>query len=704
MAEKNPVLDPPAHVTAIRNVVVIGPAGSGKTTLFDALLAEAGAIPAMGSVADGTTVSDTDDAEKRSERSIHLSVAAFDYSGVRINLIDTPGYAEFAGEVGAGLRAADAALFVVPAHGGLDAATRLLWEQCASVGMPRAIVVTKVDAGGSAVGSMVEELRSALGAGVIAFELPLGEDVIDLLTHEVHHHAQGKHSTRAATAEEIQQADALRRALLEAVISEAEDEALMEQYLDEQELDPIAVRRDIVAAVAHGHFHPVLFTSVVASNYGVAEVLDLIVNGLPNPTQHSIPAVMGVGDGKPRSLEADPSGPLVAEVFKTMTDPYLGRISLVRVFSGTLNPNAVVHVSGHFSDGSGHEDHDVDEKVGGLTSPLGRTMRQVAYGFAGDIVAVAKLTRAETGDTLSAKNDPVIMPAWSMPEPWYPIAIKPHAAADEDKLAQALHRLILEDPAARLERNPITHQTVLWTLGETHAEVLLDRLRNRSNVHVDQVEFTVALRETFTTSAQGHGRLVKQSGGHGQYAVCDIIVEPVAEGTGFVFSDEVVGGAVPRNYIPSVEHGVRDQMTKGLVSGNPVVDIKVRLMDGKAHSVDSSDMAFQQAGALALQDAASKATITLLEPIAEVTIEVDEAHVGAVMSELSSRRGRITGTDAAELSGRAVLSAHVPELELVTFAPTLRAISHGSGVFTRRHLSYEPLPQAKVAAMRTASQ
>jgi elongation factor G len=408
--------------------------------------------------------------------------------------------------------------------------------------------------------------------------------------------------------------------------------------------------------------------------------------------------------GKPRGpLTCDPAGPLVAEVVKTTTDPYVGRISLVRLFSGTLAPDTVVHVSGHFSSffGSdrGHADHDVDERIGALSSPLGKTQRTVGRAVAGDIVAVAKLTKAETGDTLSDKDTPLVMEPWVMPEPLLPIAIVAHAKADEDKLSQGLQRLVAEDPTLRLEHNPETHQLVLWTMGEAHADVLLDRLKNRYGVAVDAVPLRVSLRETFAGPAKGHGRHVKQSGGHGQYAVCDIEVEPLPDGDGFEFVDKVVGGAVPRQFIPSVEKGVRTQMDRGVAAGYPVTGIRVTLFDGKAHSVDSSDMAFQTAGALALKEAAKAATVLMLEPVDEISVLVADEYVGGVMSDLSGRRGRVTGTEPVG-HGRTLVRADVPELEITRYAIDLRSLSHGTGTFTRTYLRHEPMPQHLAAKVQ----
>lgn len=378
-------------------------------------------------------------------------------------------------------------------------------------------------------------------------------------------------------------------------------------------------------------------------------------------------------------------------MIKTSSDPYVGRISLVRVFSGTLRPDETVHVSGHGLADRGHEDHDVDERIGALSSPFGKQQRSLTRCVAGDLACVAKLSRAETGDTLSAKDDPLLMAPWDMPDPLLPLAIEAHSKADEDKLSQGLARLVAEDPTMRLEQNAHTHQLVLWCLGEAHREVALERLRSRYGVQVDVVPHKVSLRETFGARSTGRGRHVKQSGGHGQFAICEIDVEPLPPGSGVEFVDKVVGGSVPRQFIPSVEKGVRSQAAKGVAAGHPLVDVRITLVDGKAHSVDSSDAAFQTAGALALREAAADARIHLLEPVAEVQVMVADEYVGPVMSDLSGRRGRVVGTEQAS-PGRTLVRAEIPEIEIGRYALDLRSLSHGTGRFSRRYARHEPMP------------
>jgi elongation factor G len=372
---------------------------------------------------------------------------------------------------------------------------------------------------------------------------------------------------------------------------------------------------------------------------------------------------------------------------------------MVRVFSGTLRPDETVHVSGHGLADRGHEDHDVDERLGALTSPFGKQQRLMSHCIAGDLACVAKLGRAETGDTLSAKDDPLLMEPWRMPDPLLPMAVQAHSKADEDRLSQGLARLVAEDPTMRLEQNPDTHQVVLWCLGEAHRDVVLERLRTRYGVQVDTVPYKVSLRETFAAPAAGRGRHVKQSGGHGQYAICEIDVEPLPAGSGIEFVDKVVGGAVPRNFIPSVEKGVRAQAARGVAAGYPLVDVRITLKDGKAHSVDSSDAAFQTAGALALREAAADVPIHLLEPVAEVQVLVPDEYVGPVMSDLSGRRGRVVGTEQAG-PGRTLVRAEVPEIEIGRYAVDLRSLSHGTGSFDRSYARHEPMPPQLAGKVR----
>ncbi|MFC3501836.1 elongation factor G-like protein EF-G2 [Micromonospora krabiensis] len=691
-----PVVTDPARV---RNVVLVGHSGAGKTTLVEALLTASGTIGRAGTVTDGSTVCDHDPAAVRQQRSVSLACAPLLHDGVKVNLLDTPGYADFVGELRAGLRAADAALFVVSAVDGMDAATAALWEECAAVDMPRAVAVTRLDHPRADFDESVALCQRVFGDNVLPLYLPmLGDDgvstvgLLGLITRRVFDYTAGLPAdVREPDPEHLPAIAESRNELIEGIIAESEDESLMDRYLGGEEIGTELLIDDLEKAVARGHFYPVV-PVCAETGVGLDALLEVLTAAFPSPLEHELPAVAGV-DGSPRPpLTCDPDGPLVAEVVKTTIDRHVGRVSLVRVFSGTLRPEQTVHVSGHGLAERGHPDHDADERVGHVYTPLGAALREVTACVAGDICAITKSGSAETGDTISAKDEPLLIAPWEMPEPLLPVAIVAKSRSDEDALARNLGRLVAGDPTLRLERNPETHQLVLWCMGEAHADVVLDRLR-AGGVELETEPVRVALRETFTARAGGHGRHVKQSGGHGQYAVCDIEVEPLPRGAGFEFVDRVVGGAVPHNYIPSVEKGVRAQMERGLVAGYPVVDLRVTLVDGKAHSVDSSDAAFQTAGALALRDAAERGQPTLLEPIDEVTIRVPDASVGAVMGDLSGRRGRVLGTEPdPDGEGRTLVHAEVPATELLRYAVELRSMTAGTGTFRRHFVRHDPMP------------
>jgi elongation factor G len=686
----------------VRNVVLVGHSGTGKSSLVEALLAATGTIQRQGSIEEGTTVSDFDEIEVKQQRSVNLTLAPVVHNGIKVNLLDTPGYADFTGDLRAGLRAADSALFAVSATDGIDGVTRMLWEECAAVGMPRAVVITKIDHQRAEFQATLDACREVFGDAVAPLYLPVGEPVnglIGLLSQKLYSYADGQRSEGAPADADQDRMLELRGELIEGIIQESEDESLMDRYLSGEEIDPKVLIEDLEKAVAQGSFYPVLVASA-PQKIGMLELLEVMTEAFPCPAEHPLPPVT-TPDGKPvTGLSSDPKGPLLAEVVKTTSDSYVGRISLVRVFSGTLRPDASVHVSGHGRAASGHQDHDDDERVGALTSPLGKQQRSVTQCAAGDICAVAKLSTAETGDTLSDKDNPLLMESWSMPEPLLPVAIVAKSKADEDKLSQALSRLVAEDPTLRLENNAETRQLVLWCMGEAHAAVLLDRLGQRYGVAVETIDLRVPLRETIAGKAQGLGRNVKQTGGHGEYGICHIEIEPLEDSAGFEFVDKIVGGVVPRQFIPSVEKGVRWQMDQGVTAGYPMTGVRVTLYDGKAHSVDSSDMAFQKAGRLALRDAVDKAQPKLLEPVDEITVLVPDDYVGAIMSDVPSRRGRVLGTEQVGV-GRTLVRAEIPELEITRYAIELRSLSHGTGSFTRSYLRHEPLPShlaAKVAA------
>ncbi|CCG03491.1 elongation factor G-like protein EF-G2 [Blastococcus saxobsidens] len=686
MGKDIPPAPAPRPAAKVRNVALVGRAGAGKTTLAEALLAATGAVTRAGRVEDGTTCLDGEEVEVRQQRSVSLGVATVEHAGHRLTLLDTPGSPDFVGELRAGLRAADSALFVVSAVAGVDAATVQLWEECAAVGMPRAVVLSQIDRPRADVDEAVRLCQLMLGEGVYPLHLiERGPDgaargLVSLLEPDVDSVPVGD-----------QDADRLRGELIEGIIGDSEDETLMERYLAGEELAVDDLVADLETAVARGHFHPVLCASPV-TDVGVRELLDLLVSAFPCPTEHGCPPVTHLDGSAAPPLACDPDGPLVAEIVKTTTDPYVGRVSLVRVFSGTLQPDAAVHVSGHGMAERGHPDHDADERIGVLSAPLGAALRPVAACPAGDICAVSRLTTAETGDTLSSPDEPRLVPPWQLPVPQLPVAVEAASRADEDRLATALARLAAEDPTVRLERRADTGQLLLWCVGDAHAEVLLERLSARHGVTVATVPVRVPLVETLCGPARVTGRHVKQSGGHGQYAVVVVEGEPGPPGSGIVFQQQIVGGTVPTQFHGSVEKGVRAQAERGVNGDRPLVDIRVTLVDGKAHSVDSSDAAFQAAGALALRELVAAVGTRVLEPWCQIEVQVPSEYVGAVMSDLSSRRARVTGSEAQDGRDRTTVRAEVPEVELLGYPGVLRSVTHGTASFDRRPLGYEPAP------------
>jgi elongation factor G len=665
---------------AIRNIALVGPSGAGKTTLVEALLAHTGAIPRQGSVVDGTTVCDHDPAAVRQHRSVTLAVAPLRHAGLKINLIDTPGYGDFVGELRAGLRAADAALFVVPATAGsdgvIDPATVTLWQECAAVGMPRAVVVARCDQARADVEATQLACQDAFGSGVAPLYLPSEEGLYGLLTQ-----GPGAAPTGAEEA---------RGTLIEGIIEQSEDESLMERYLGGAEIPVETLVDDLETAVARGAFHPVV-PVCAASGTGLDALLELLAGGFPSPLEHPLPSVSMIDGGAHAALTADPDGPLAAEVVRTSADPYVGRVSLVRVFSGTLRSDTAIHVSGHVpAPRSADSGHDIDDKLSHLYTATGATLVDTDACVAGDICALTKVTGAETGDTVSAADHPLLLRAWELPEPLLPIAVVPKERGEEDQLARTLAKLVAADPGLCLERSPETHQTVLWTTGEAHADVVLSRLRE-AGADVETEAVRVPMRVTLGSAARVTGRHVKQSGGHGQYAVCHVEFEPLPRGSGFEFKSAVVGGSVPTQYVPSVEKGIRAQLDRGLTvdgTAHPVVDVRATLVDGKAHSVDSSDAAFQTAGALALREAAEACGVLLLEQVDEVGVTILDEHLGTVLGDLSARRGRVLGTEPTDLPGRTLVRAEVPAVELLRYAIDLRAVTSGTATFTRRFRRY----------------
>ena len=657
---------------AIRNVVLVGPSSGGKTTLLETLLVRSGALTRAGTVEQGTTVSDFEPGERAHGRSMALAVAPLVHQGVKVNLIDTPGYADFVGELRAGLRAADCALFVTAANEPVDAVTSELWRECADVGMPRAVVVTKLDHARADYAGVLAAAQAAFGGmgdKVLPLDVPVMSgtevaDLVGLLAPEV--------------PEEHTEA---RNALIEGIIEESDDEGLLDRYLGGETVTEAALLEDLHRAMARGTFFPVV-PVCATSGVGCGELLDLIVRGFPAPSEHPPPEAY-TPEGKPTDpVTCDPAGPLLAEVVKTASDAYVGRVSLVRVFSGSLDPDLPVHVSGHlasfFGDGVGHGDHDDDERIGSLAYPFGQHLTLPSARWPATSCRSGGCHGPRPGTRCRRCDDPRVLRPWTLPTPLLPMGIQAATRSDEDKLSTALGRLTAEDPSLRVEIGG--EQVVLWTMGEAHADAALERLADRFGVTVTKVDVRVPMRETLAGSGKAMGRHVKQSGGHGQYAVCEIEVEPLPRGAGFEFAERVVGGAVPKQFIPSVEKGVRAQLAKGCRrppdgrrEGDPDrrEGAQRRLL---GHGVPERGRP-RPAGGGGLDRRPG------LEPVDEIQVTVPDELVGTVMSDLAARRGRVLGQDTA--AGHATVRAHVPASELITTRstsgrrPTARATSPG---------------------------
>ena len=649
----------------IRNVVLVGHGGAGKTTLAEALLFVAGAITRMGRVEDGNTVCDFDPEEQKRTISVSLALAPFDWDGHKINVIDTPGYADFVGDVAAALRAADLAVFVVSAVEGVEVQTEAAWRLAEDEGIPRALFVNKLDRERASFSRTLDDLKARFGAGVAPLELPIGEEgdfrgVVDLLTDEavVYSGSDGKGVTGPVPEEMAIEEHSVHDALIEGIV--VADDDLMERYLAEEQISIPELEQALAKGIAEASVFPVLCGSATRL-VGIDRLAHFVVEEGPAPSS------------------AD--GPAAAFVFKTIVDPYVGRVNLFKVLQGT------VKTDDHLVNGRTM----TDERLHQLSTMRGKEQEPVKEVPTGDIAAVAKLSDTKTGDVLGTRGAQVEVAPLHAPEPTLAVAIKARSKGDEDKLANALHRLADEDPSIRVERNSETHQTLLWGMGETHLGIALERLSRKFGVDVDTEDVKVAYRETITATADAEGKYKKQTGGHGQFGVAFVRVEPLERGAGFEFEDKIVGGAIPRQFIPAVEKGIQETMQAGGVFGYPVVDVKATCYDGKYHSVDSSEMSFKMAGSLGFKEAMAKATPILLEPISELVVTAPEAHQGDIMGDLNAKRGRIQGSSSVG-GGEVEIVAFVPTSEVLRYAIDLRSITGGRGRFTIAHSHYDPVP------------
>jgi elongation factor G len=681
----------------IRNVAVVGHGGCGKTSLVSALLFDAGAVNRIGRVDEGTTVTDFDPDEVERKISLLAALAFAEWKKTKLNLIDAPGYANFLSEARSALRVAEAALVVVDAVAAVEVQTQKVWGYAEEGGLARLLVVNRMDRDNASFERALDAIQKSFGRSAVPVAVPIGEGkafkgVVDLVSEKAHLYADdasGKFQTGEIPAAQQETAKAWREKLVEMVAESNED--LMEEFFEKGTLSQEQLAKGLRTAVGAGKVSPVLPASSLL-NVGVHQVLDALVDLVPSPADRG--EVEGL-DAANKQIVRKPAAdaPASAFVWKTLVDPHAGRISLLRVYSGTLKSDSAIH----------NATRDVAERFGSLLLLQGKSQTQVPEIQAGDIGAVAKLKETQTGDTLADKAHPIAYAKVAFPEPATTFAIEPKTRGDDDKISTALQRLLEEDPVLRVSRDAQTHEMLLSGMGQLHIEVVVGRLRKRYKVEVNLKKPKIPYRETIKGAAEGHGRHKKQTGGHGQFGDCKIRMKPLARGEDFKFVDDIFGGSIPRNFIPAVEKGIQDARLKGVIAGFPMVDFQVELFDGSYHDVDSSEMSFKIAGSLAFKDAVPKCRPTILEPVMSVEIAVPDEYAGAVMGDLSSRRGRPQGMEPK--GSLQVIKAEVPLAEMLSYDAELTSMTGGRGSYHMEMDHYDEVPghlQEKVIAAAKA--
>lgn len=681
-------------VTAdIRNVALVGHRGSGKTSLVEALLYAAGVTNRMGQVTAGNTVTDFDAEEQSRQLSISCAVASFEYRGKRINLIDTPGYADFLGETYGAMRVADAALLVVHGESGVGVETRKVWRYAAEFGLPVAVVISHLDGERADFEATVAAVTEALGARTAVVQMPVGHGgsltgVADLLAGVVYPGGQTK-SAATEPLDDLAGAEERRLAVME--YAAESDESLLEKFLEHEELSLEDTLTGLRAGVAERSVVPIA-GAAATRNIGSLALLDLIVGLLPSPADRPPVRATKVNGGEVVERAPSMDEPFLAYCFKTQFGEGR-RVSLLRVFSG----RAAVGTTVINASQRGRR-----ERLGTIGYLRGETLLDCTELVAGDIVGAVKVD-AEAGDTLTAEGDGAVLEPTVFPPPLMAVAIHPRSRGDEEKVGAGLTQLRGEDPSLRFARDPATEEQILSGMGDMHLQVVLAKLRSRFNVEVDTARPKVAYRETFRRKVEAQGRFKKQTGGAGQFGDVHLRVEPLPEGSGFEFVDEIVGGVVPKQYIPSVEKGVRARMAEGFLAGYPLVDLRVTLFYGSYHPVDSSDLAFQMAGRIALENCCQQGDLYLLEPILNVAVTVPDEFVGDIMADLPRRRGTVMGSSGQ--GGEQTIEAQVPAAEMATYATDLRSMTQGWGTFTTSFARYMEVPgdlAQKIIAERRA--
>lgn len=668
---------------AIRNVVFLGHGGTGKTTLVDALCFSAGTTNRKGSVGDGTAITDFTPEEKDHGISLSCAVTHTVWSNTKLNLIDTPGYMDFAGEAKAGVRVADGAVIVVDATSGVLVGTENVWDYCEERGIPRMFVISMLDKDNANFDSVLTEIREHFSKDAVPLEIPVGTGdgftgVVDLLSGQVRADTgsqKGEYSTQEIPDELKGRYEEAFQELIEAIA--VTDDSLLEEFLEGGKIEPARAAKVMKEAMKNGLIYPVV-CAAPERGFGARALLDRLVEIMPNPAEAA--AETGTVEGDEVELSGESSGPLAALVFKTTSEPHVGELSYFRVFSGSISAG----------DSALNASREVSEKLGHLGIPMGKDREEVPEIEAGDIGVVAKLKDTHTGDTLSSEDRPVVLSGIQFPSADIALAVRAATRGEEDKVSTGLHKLHEEDPTFTADYDAERGQTIARGLGEMHIDVVVERLKRRYGVDVLTEEPRIPYRETITQTAEGQGKYKKQTGGRGQYGDCWIRLHPMPRGSGYVFEDSITGGVIPNKYIPSVDKGVQEAAQKGVVAGYPMVDFKAEVYDGSYHSVDSSDIAFKVAASMAFKSVSQLAGPVLLEPVYEVEITVPEEYMGDVIGDLNQRRGRILGMEPQ--GKKQIVRAHVPLAELHKYSSMLRSISQGRGSHRRTFVAYEEVP------------
>ncbi len=668
----------------IRNVALISHGSAGKTSLTEALLFTSGTINRQGKIETGNTTTDYDPDEIKKQVTINVGLAPLEWDDTKINLLDTPGYFDFIGDVLGALRVADSVVTVVCAVSGVEVGTEKVWGYADDFGLPRLVVINKLDRENADYEGALEQLRNNFGYSVAPVQMPIGREadfqgVVDLIKQKALLFSEDGMKVKEADVPEdlVAQVQELREKLVE-TIAEADD-VLLEKYLEGEGLSDDELNKGLRHGVLQGKIIPVLCCAAT-KNFGTQPLLDLIKRYLPNPLDQEDIKGYKPGGSEEVTRKLSEDQPLSAFVFKTLADPYVGRINYFRVYSGKIEPDSQIYNS----------TQDNMERFGQVFSMRGKNQIPMEEVVTGDIACVAKLQNTITGDTLSDRSDPILFPPLKFPEPVISFAVEPKTKGDEDKVSSGLARFLEEDPTFKLERKAETKQTVISGLGELHLDIIVNRLAQKFGVDVELSTPKVPYKETIKGQAKVEGKHKKQSGGRGQFGHVYIELEPADSGEGLVFENKIFGGAVPRQYVPAVEKGISEAMEEGVVAGYPVVDVAVRLVDGSYHTVDSSEMAFKVAGAQAFRKGMEQAGAVLLEPIMNVEVIVPEAFMGDIMGDLNSKRGRIQGMEPE--GNLQKIRAQVPMSEMFRYSIDLRSMTQGRGFFAAEFSHYEVVP------------